>query len=100
MTITRELNATDSSAPQPSRVDEYREKEERTRVASYVQLQAREIESLRIELFMLKRKDAATLAMPALPVPGASTSQLLGNTNSNTASTSFLPPIPGSSKGK
>lgn len=78
--ITRELNSSDNAAPQESQVDEFRELEERKRIATYVEIQARELEALRAELFMLKRKDASSIMMPSIPLPqppqtGSMTSQ-------------------------
>jgi hypothetical protein len=83
-----------SGSQETNRAADARDKEERSNIASYVQLQAREIESLRIELFMLKRKDTSSLSMSA-PLPPAS------STDSNPLSSqsqSFLPPIPGLKK--
>jgi hypothetical protein len=99
--ITRALNSNTDATTQSSdgdRVAKTRDKEERARIASYVQLQAREIESLRIELFMLKRKDTSSLTMPT-PIPPQGQSQSQIQTISQTQpQPSFLPPIPSAKK--
>jgi hypothetical protein len=108
--ITRALNSSDGCVPQDSeRVAKTRDKEERAPNAAYVQLQARAIESLRIELFMLKRKDTSSLTMPT-PIPpqgsttiGGGDSQSFGGlgggtSNAGAGTGSFLPPIPSAKK--
>ena len=84
LTISRELNAPGNTVSVDSSDDSAREREETQRVTAYVQLQAREIEALRAELSMLKRKTAAPVVLqqnPPVP-PGHSHQEGL------------LPPIP------
>ena len=98
--ITRELNSSEVGAAQESQVDEYRDMEDRRRIATFVEIQARELDALRAELFMLKRKDASTIMMPSIPLPappqggGSIASQKGQRAPGNTT----LPPIPGSKK--
>jgi len=82
--LTRDLNSSDAGLSQEVEGDDSVEKEERTRIMTYIQLQAKEIESLRAEITMLKRKDAPPMIIPSLPLPPHS-----GNNSG-----SFLPPIP------
>jgi hypothetical protein len=103
--VTQELNSTNASAPEGNRIDEYREREERKRMASYVQIQAREIEALRVELFMLKRKDTASLSMPPIPQSflsqsynGTTQTAASGGKTSQSQSFEKLPPVPGASR--
>lgn len=98
LTITRELNSTGEAAPQENKIDEFREKEERKRIASYVDLQRRELEALRAELFMLKRKDAASIMMPSIPMPQPPTTAQFSGNESFSKPESMLPPIPGARK--
>ena len=85
LTISRELNAPGNTVSIDSSDDSSREREEAQRVTAYVQLQAREIEALRAELSMLKRKTAAPVVLlqqnPPVP-PGHSHQE------------GMLPPIP------
>ena len=86
--LTRDLNSADSGVSQDIQGDDSVEKEERSRILAYIQLQAKEIESLRSEIVMLKRKDAPPISIPTLPPPP----------DKSTASGSFLPPIPNAKK--
>lgn len=87
--ISRELNAPGSKVSSESADSSAAAREEEARVKAYVQLQAREIESLRTEISMLKRKTAAPILMAP---PPAHYSQSMGEGGS------ILPPIPGSKK--
>lgn len=99
MSIARELNAPAQNVQPPSALDDYKDAEEQKRIASYVKFQATELEALRTELNMLKRKEAPVFSYtaPAMPIPP------LGNTNSSSVSQKkpddfTLPPIPDSKK--
>jgi hypothetical protein len=82
--ISRELNAPGQISTM-SADDSAKEREEAQRVTAYVQLQAREIEALRSELSMLKRKTAAPILLQQQP-PMPPTQE------------SILPPIPSTRK--
>ena len=73
--ISRELNAPGQVSTM-SADDSAKEREEAQRVTAYVQLQAREIEALRSELSMLKRKTAAPILLQQPPMPPAQESML------------------------
>ncbi len=98
--IARELNAPTHSVQPPSALDDYKNTEERKRITSYVKFQATELEALRTELNMLKRKEAPifSYAAPAMPPPAigsiASSQQRRGTDDF------FLPPIPDNKKPK
>jgi len=82
--ISRELNAPGNTVSIDTSEDSGKDREETQRVTAYVQLQAREIEALRSELTMLKRKTAAPVLLqqnPPVP-PGHSHQE------------GMLPPIP------
>eukprot|EP00605_Chrysophyceae_sp_TOSAG23-4_P000185 GSChrysophyteH1.ASY1.ANO1.219.1 assembled CDS len=94
LTITRDLNAPGNNVSTESKDEGRSEREERQKVIAYVQLQAREIEALRAELIMLKRKEAPqmsqiigqqTLTNPPGAPGGSSATPYEGQ----------LPPIPG-----
>ena len=65
--ITRDLNASGKYVSTESKDEGSREREERAEGNCYVQLQAREIEALRAELIMLKRKEAPQLSQKNRP---------------------------------
>jgi hypothetical protein len=74
--ISRELNAPGQVSTM-SADDSAKEREEAQRITAYVQLQAREIEALRSELSMLKRKTAAPILLQQQPpMPPAQESML------------------------
>lgn len=52
-----------------SKLDNFREIEEQKRIAAYIKFQATELESLRTELNMLKRKEAPPVTMQSPPAP-------------------------------
>lgn len=89
--ISKELDATSGVvASQDAKSTQHREIEERNRIAQYVTLQSREIEALKMELIMLKRKEAPQM----MPYAGQSNTQ--GSAHSNTggmSNSSILPPI-------
>jgi WD40 repeat protein len=101
--ITRDLNASGKHVSTESKDEGSREREERQKVIAYVQLQAREIEALRAELIMLKRKEAPQLSQNIMsqqpPVPGRGGSQMgsmpLGEGSQVSGGDGQLPPIPG-----
>eukprot|EP00981_Chlorochromonas_danica_P000742 scaffold167_cov168-Ochromonas_danica.AAC.9 len=93
MTIAQELNAPTQTVQPPSALDDYKDAEERKRIASYVKFQATELEALRLELNMLKRKEAPIFSYtaPSLPAPQLGLSSI----DSQKKSSDFvLPPIP------
>jgi hypothetical protein len=69
MQIANELNAPAKAIAPPSALDDAKEKEERNRIKAYVKFQATELESLRAELNMLKRKEAPIFSYTAPPMP-------------------------------
>lgn len=69
MKIAAELNAPSSSVALPSALDDAKEREEQNRIKAYVKFQATELESLRAELNMLKRKEAPIFSYSAPPLP-------------------------------
>ncbi len=87
-----------------SKLDSFKEAEEAKRIAAYVQFQAKELEALRTELNMLKRKEAPPLMSQTqnmIPVPPAGGSSLRANSKTSNAKTSHdlvLPPIPASKR--
>lgn len=81
--ISRELNAPGNKVSSESAESSGAAAEEEARVKAYVQLQAREIESLRTELSMLKRKTAAPIVFAPPPMQ-----------YSQSQGESLLPPIP------
>jgi hypothetical protein len=89
--ITRELNAPGTDVSTESSDEGAREREERRKVIAYVQLQAREIEALRAELVMLKRKEAPQLSAVAPPQAFMQG----GGSQAGQSSQGMLPPIPG-----
>lgn len=98
--ITRDLNASGKQVSTESKDEGSREREERQKVIAYVQLQAREIEALRAELIMLKRKEAPQLSQNLLtnqpPAPGrAGGSQISLSMEGSQVAGEGLPPIPG-----
>jgi len=68
MKIAHELNAPGQNIAPPKVADDMREMEERNRIKAYVNFQATELNSLRTELNMLKRKEAPLLSATA-PLP-------------------------------
>jgi aromatic ring hydroxylase len=69
MKIAAELNAPGKTMVLPSAMDDTKDKEERERIKAYVRFQATELESLRAELNMLKRKEAPIFSYSAPQVP-------------------------------
>ena len=92
--ICRDLNASSGVvASQDTKASQHKEIEERKRIAQYVTLQSREIEALKMELIMLKRKEAPQM-MPYAPTAPVSMSQTMPLPQSNQGSNgSMLPPI-------
>ena len=68
LNITRELNQPQSVA-HTSKLDNFREVEETKRIAAYIKFQANELDSLRTELNMLKRKEAPPLIALSQTMP-------------------------------
>jgi hypothetical protein len=84
--ISKELNAPGQVVSHSSKLDNFREVEEQKRIAAYIKFQATELESLRTELNMLKRKEAPPVVMPSPPAPTRGPNDLV------------LPPIPGAKR--
>ena len=98
--ITRDLNSSGKHVSTESKDEGAREREERQKVIAYVQLQAREIEALRAELIMLKRKEAPQLSQsivqpPRNPQKSLNQGSLVGGSQDYNGE---LPPIPGANK--
>jgi hypothetical protein len=72
---SKELNAPGQIVTHTSKLDNFREVEEQKRITAYIKFQATELDSLRAELNMLKRKEAPpVLGMsegPHPPRPGS-----------------------------
>jgi len=76
LSMTRELNDTAHvDSQQDSKLSSYRDAEERQKIAAYVKLQHREIESIKTEITILRRKEplrttAVSMTAPAMmPLP-------------------------------
>jgi hypothetical protein len=69
--IARDLNAPAQRVAPPSALDDYKDAEEKKRIAAYVKFQATELDALRTELNMLKRKEAPVFSYtaPIMPSP-------------------------------
>lgn len=92
LTVTRALNESASvavSKPDP-KVAAFKEAQERERIDAYVKLQAREIESLKTEITLLKRKDP----FPIAPLPGPPPDGLSGSSVRSTNSKTSFPTLP------
>lgn len=91
--VCKDLNASSGVVmAQDSKSTQFKEIEERKRIAQYVTLQAREIEALKMELIMLKRKEAPQMMPYAAQQP--SNASLMSQTMPNPATNStVLPPI-------
>jgi len=85
MKIAHELNAPGQNIAPPKAAEDVRELEERNRIKAYVNFQATELNSLRTELNMLKRKEAPVLSASA-PLPPLRSGSAGGDL--------ILPPIP------
>jgi hypothetical protein len=90
LTIARDLNAPAKVVHQPSKLEAFRENEEFNRIKAYVQFQAKELEALRTELNMLKRKEAPAVFSASLPNPPV---QKSSTAQGETKPEPFLPPI-------
>ncbi len=88
MSLNKDLDEDQPQVGQDAGAETVAERQERERITTYIKLQAREIEALRAEVAMLRRKDAPPIAIPSVPVPAGGG---LGE--------SFLPPIMGTSNG-
>ena len=97
LAVTRELNQPQTVA-HSSKLDNFREVEETKRIAAYIKFQANELDSLRTELNMLKRKEAPPLIALSQTMP-----PIIGTNNNNTIQQQqqliqpdglVLPPIP------
>ncbi len=91
MKIAHELNAPGQNIAPPKAADDAREIEERNRIKAYVNFQATELNSLRTELNMLKRKEAPILSASA-PLPPIRSQSAGGDVT--------LPPIPTNKRSK
>jgi len=72
---SKELNAPGQIVTHTSKLDNFREVEEQKRITAYIKFQATELDSLRAELNMLKRKEAPPMLgsaeVPQPPRPGS-----------------------------
>lgn len=98
MSIAQELNDPSQSVNVSSTLEDYREVEERKRIKAYTQFQATELEALRTELNMLKRKEAPIFSYSTPPIPPS----VLQNKNPTNRPREdlVLPPIPTNKLGK
>jgi hypothetical protein len=103
--ITRDLNAsTTKTLTLTNKTDSVQEVEETRRIKAYIKLQAKELDSLRTELNMLKRKEAPTVTIPNIPsiTPQTTASHNYEYSNNNNSKTPEnvlkLPPIPNNRK--
>lgn len=90
MQIAEELNAPGQNVAPTSAVEDFREVEEKKRIKAYTRFQATELESLRAELNMLKRKEAPIFSYSGPPNAPA------GSMKGNKKDDFTLPPIPNS----
>jgi hypothetical protein len=98
MQIARELNAPAQTVQPPSALDDYKDAEERKRIASYVKFQATELEALRTELNMLKRKEAPIFSYTAPTMPAPPMGNIANGSAPRKSGDFFLPPIPDNKK--
>lgn len=97
--ISRELNAPGQVVSNTSKLDNFKEAEEEKRIVAYVQFQAKELESLRAELNMLKRKEAPPLMSQSQNiVPNIPYNSGVPSSNFNQTHDLILPPIPASKR--
>ncbi len=103
MTVHSHQGSGDGGGDPTNGVGDYKDTIEREKLSTFVKLQSREIESLKSEIMMLKRKETAQFAgiLPPAPAP-ASLSLSPDGTLNSTAKTNklnknfTLPPIPNS----
>ncbi len=101
ISITHELNAPGQNVAPGSLVEDARDIEERNRIKAYTKFQTTELESLRAELNMLKRKEAPIFSYSSPPVPpmamlGSVSADLSGKRSGGEGL--ILPPIPNNKK--
>lgn len=94
MDIANELNAPGQSLAAPSALEDYREVEERKRIKAYTQFQATELEALRAELNMLKRKEAPIFSYSTPPIPPSAMQNMQVTQPRKANDDLVLPPIP------
>jgi len=95
LSVSRELNMP-QNIQHSSKLDNFKESEETKRIQAYIKFQAKELESLRTELNMLKRKEAPPVlgstymsqTMPPIP------SFMYEGDKGGSANDLVLPPIP------
>ncbi len=66
MSISRELNLP-HEVTYTSKLDNFREAEEHKRIVAYIKFQSTEIEALKTEINMLKRKEAPPITLITTP---------------------------------
>lgn len=88
--IAREMNVPGEALAQDPQLSDYKDSIERDKLATFVKLQYREIESLKSEITMLRRKETAQFAafLPQAPPPPTSPPASTRSKNLT------LPPIP------
>lgn len=98
MKIAEELNAPGQRIAPASTIEDYREVEERKRIKAYTKFQATELESLRAELNMLKRKEAPVFSYSSPPMPPGAMQSAPGGSSRKANDDFVLPPIPDNKK--
>ena len=88
--IAREMNVPGEALAQDPQLSDYKDSIERDKLATFVKLQYREIESLKSEITMLRRKETAQFVafLPQAPPPPTSPPASTRSKNLT------LPPIP------
>ena len=94
ISIAKDLNAPGQSLAAPTLLEDFREVEERKRIKAYTQFQATELESLRAELNMLKRKEAPIFSYSSPPLPPHVLQSMTVPNPTRTRDDVVLPPIP------
>ena len=89
------MNVPGDSYVQDQHLSDHKESIEREKLSTFVKLQYREIESLKSEITMLKRKETAQFAAFLPPAPATPSSPPAGSQRKNMT----LPPIPTGSAG-
>lgn len=98
ITIAKDLNAPGQSLAAPTLLEDFREVEERKRIKAYTQFQATELEALRAELNMLKRKEAPIFSYSSPPIPPSVLQSMSAPGSVRPKDDLVLPPIPSSKK--
>lgn len=89
VTIANELNAPGQNVTPSAAVEDFREVEERKRIKTYTRFQATELEALRAELNMLKRKEAPIFSYSSAPSAPLLRSSSAARRNDHTGTQTF-----------